>query len=161
MLKESEQWIREIGQILIGKGHKLGFAESCTGGLIAATVASQAGVSAFFSGAVVSYAGDVKKKVLKVPAEEIEQFGEVSEEVVKSMALGARESLNSEWVVSVSGIAGPTGGTKEKPVGTVCFGFVGPNFVETQTEHFLGTRIEIQKQSMIYALKGLLQRLKN
>jgi PncC family amidohydrolase len=137
-------------------GQTLALAESCTGGLISSLVTRRPGVSQFFLGSVVSYAATVKKDVLGVRSSSIECHGEVSVPVATEMARGARKVLKSSWSVSVTGIAGPTGGSKEKPVGTVCFAVVGPGFEEAKMQHFKsGSRHEIQLESAIFALEFL------
>ncbi len=104
----------------------LSFAESCTGGLAAATVVSVAGVSAIFYGSIVSYDNSVKENLLSVPHTVLETVGAVSKETAMQMARGARASLGTDIAVSVTGIAGPGGGTPEKPVGTVYLGIDSP-----------------------------------
>lgn len=104
------------------KGLTIGFAESCTGGLAAATVVSVAGASAVFYGGIVSYDNSVKEKLLFVPGEVLDSVGAVSKECAVQMAKGAREQLGTSIAVSVTGIAGPGGGTPEKPVGLVYIG---------------------------------------
>ena len=141
------------------------FAESCTSGLLSASLGAIPGVSRVFQGAIVSYANDVKENLLDVPADLLKTFGAVSEQVAAKMAEGARTRLHSTWGVSVTGIAGPDGGSAEKPVGTVCFAVAGPKLgmtdVETQTwtQKFSGSRVEIQQQSVQTALNLLRDRL--
>ncbi|MEA4840385.1 MAG: competence/damage-inducible protein A [Bacteroidales bacterium] len=108
-----------IGKLLKDKGLQLSTAESCTGGNIAHMITSVAGSSAYFKGSVVAYSNEVKEKVLGVSPATIDEFGAVSQEVVEQMAKGVLKQLNADVAVSVSGIAGPDGGTEEKPVGTV------------------------------------------
>lgn len=143
------------------QGQTVAFAESCTGGLISSWVTSRSGVSSVFRGAVVSYAGDIKRDLLGVPEEDLKLHGEVSSPVAEQMAKGARKSLGSDWVVSVTGIAGPTGGSKEKPVGTVCFGLIGPEVNKVVCKNFDSSlsRIEIQNKSAEFALQFLLDGL--
>jgi nicotinamide-nucleotide amidase len=102
-------------------GHRLGLAESCSGGLLAARISNTPGASAYLAGSVVAYSNDAKIELLGVDAELIEQHGAVSPEVAEAMARGALERFDADVAVSVTGIAGPDGGTKEKPVGYVCF----------------------------------------
>ncbi len=111
-----------IGRILIEKGLKIGTAESCTGGNIAAMITSVAGSSNYFEGSIISYSNDIKMKLLNVNKDNLDQFGAVSEQVVKDMILGAINILNVDLAITVSGVAGPGGGSKEKPVGTVYIG---------------------------------------
>tara|TARA_B100000749_G_scaffold279661_1_gene273049 strand:+ start:33959 stop:34438 length:480 start_codon:yes stop_codon:yes gene_type:complete len=138
---------------------QLGFAESCTGGLISSQLTALSGVSSFYRGTVVSYHGDVKRDVLKVSASDIKEHGQVSEPVALQMARGAQQVLAADWAVSVTGVAGPTGGTEIKPVGTVCFAVVGPEFERVLTHHFDKdlTREQIQLQTANKAFELLLQ----
>lgn len=108
-----------LSKKLIEKGLTIGTAESCTGGNIAHMITSVAGASRYFKGSVVSYANEIKKNLLNVRAETLDSFGAVSEEVVLEMAAGVIDVLNTDCAISVSGIAGPDGGSDEKPVGTV------------------------------------------
>lgn len=146
---------------MTARNSSLALAESCTGGLLSSFITKVSGVSSFYQGAVVSYASKAKQNVLNVPQPLIKAHGEVSEPVAKAMAVGARQALSSQWALSITGIAGPNGGTKNKPVGTVCFGVAGPAFVETKTKYFTGDREQIQLQSCEYALEALLKKLNN
>lgn len=125
---------------LIGKlrdrGLTVGTAESCTAGMIASRIADIPGSSDVLSGGIVSYSNDVKMKVLGVEEAVLRDFGAVSEQCAARMADGARRVLGCDIAVSVTGIAGPGGGTPEKPVGTVCFGISSADGTETKTEHF-------------------------
>lgn len=116
---EDEPLEKVVGKILLQQGKTLCTAESCTGGYLAHLLTSIAGSSSYFNGSVVSYANTVKEKVLGVNATDIEMHGAVSETVVKQMAKGALRQLGSDYVIAVSGIMGPGGGTETKPVGTV------------------------------------------
>lgn len=118
---------KQFGEILRDKGVTISTAESCTGGYIAHLITSVAGSSAYFKGSVVSYADEVKIKVLGVNPSDIEARGVVSETVVIQMAEGVRKLLGTDYAVSTSGIAGPDGGTPEKPVGTVWIGVATPD----------------------------------
>ncbi len=118
-----------IGRSLIETGDKLAVAESCTGGFISHLITSVPGSSAFFNGAVTAYSNQIKETVLNVDSETLEQFGAVSEQVAKEMAQGVKEVLKASYAVATTGIAGPTGGTEEKPVGTVWIAVAGKNAV--------------------------------
>lgn len=166
---EFQKSIAEIQNIFVQKKWSLGFAESCTGGLISSAVVAVPGVSSFFKGSVVSYAGSVKAKLLNVPEDLILKHGEVSLPVVKAMARGGAKALETDWCLSVSGIAGPSGGSIEKPVGLVCFGLFGPDFERQEKKLFspatLGsmrasTREDIQRQSVIFAFDFLISAVK-
>ncbi|MDR2651719.1 MAG: competence/damage-inducible protein A [Prevotellaceae bacterium] len=121
-----------VGKLLQQKNARLATAESCTGGHIANMITANAGSSKYFVGSVVAYSNDVKIKTLGVNALDIEQYGAVSEQVVRQMAQGVRFALNSDYAVATSGIAGPDGGTDEKPVGTVWIAVATPQTVIAQ-----------------------------
>lgn len=135
-----------------------GFAESCTGGLLADRITNVSGSSSVFWGSVTSYANEVKINTLKVKKETLQNFGAVSVEVAKEMAKGAKEVLNVDIVMATSGIAGPLGGSKEKPVGTVAIAFCDK---ENQGEllHFNGDREQLKYRFSQYALLKLLERI--
>lgn len=154
------QLIDEVVLSLRSKGQTLGFAESCTGGLVSSLLTRKSGVSDVFVGSVVSYANEVKESILQVPSDSLEKFGAVSEVVAQQMAEGLRKCLKVDWAISVTGVAGPTGGTVEKPVGTVCFFLLGPNVAKSQIRQFLGDREKIQQQSAENVFKLLSEVLK-
>ncbi len=137
------------------KGVTLATAESCTGGLIASELTSIAGSSDVYLGSVVSYANKVKEGLLGVSGESLATVGAVSEAVACQMAQGARESTGADYAVSVTGIAGPGGGTPEKPVGTVWIGLAGPEGVQAQHFVFDGDRSEVRAQTVEESLKAL------
>lgn len=118
-----------IGKILTAKKQTLATAESCTGGYIAHLITTVPGSSVYYSGSVVSYSNNIKMKVLSVSQENLEKQGAVSEEVVMQMAKGVQEKFNTSYAIATSGIAGPDGGTKEKPVGTTWIGMATPEKV--------------------------------
>ena len=156
METSQDQRLGQLAHWFIEHNKTLSFAESCTGGLLSSTMTRRPGVSQFFLGSVVSYHRSLKIKLLGVPESTIQTFGEVSEPVVKAMAQGARQSMGSDWSVAISGIAGPGGGSPEKPVGTVCFAVAGPGFVDTVQKVFKNkTREELQRQSVHFALEAL------
>ncbi len=144
------------------KEHKetFGVSESCTGGLLCAAVTEVAGSSEFFMGAAIAYSNASKTALLDVPEVDIKTHGAVSQVVAEKMAQGVRHRLNCTYALAITGIAGPGGGTADKPVGTICFAVVGPNFVFSETQHFQGQRSDVRNQSVQHALKMLLQRLK-
>lgn len=154
--REIQERISQLHAQMTDMGQTLGLAESCTGGLISGMIAERPGVSSFFVGSVVSYSSAVKSSILGVKNSSIQCHGEVSVPVALEMARGAREKLKTHWAVSVTGIAGPTGGTDEKPVGTVCFAVVGPGFEESMIQHFKNeSRSEIQLESARFAIEFL------
>lgn len=129
-----------IGRLLQKEGNTLSVAESCTGGLISALFTSIPGASSFYLGSVTSYANSVKTKVLGVPQDIIERHGAVSRECVMAMAEGVRRITGSDYSVATSGIAGPTGGSADKPVGTICIGVCSQNGTEAYEMRFKGDR---------------------
>lgn len=152
--------VQSIAQLLLAKNWKLALAESCTGGLVCAKLTELSGSSAWFERGYITYSNEAKTECLGVPAELIQSHGAVSEPVAKAMAQGAQRMAGAHVGVSITGIAGPTGGTAEKPVGTVCFGWLmcdqdGENLIVCQTKLFLGDRSAIREQAAEYALTEL------
>ena len=134
-------------------------AESCTGGNIAHIITSMPGASNYFLGGVVAYSNEVKKSVLGVSAQDLEQYGAVSEQVARQMAQGVRKALGADYAVATTGIAGPDGGTKEKPVGTIWMAVAGPN--ETVAEKMLisHTRERNIGRGSVHAIQLLLAQI--
>ncbi|MYH39803.1 MAG: competence/damage-inducible protein A [Candidatus Dadabacteria bacterium] len=141
-----DETLEEVtASLLLEKDLTLSIAESCTGGLCSSRFTDIAGSSAYFLGGAVTYSNDSKEKLLGVSAETLERFGAVSGEVVSEMARGARNLFGSDIGLSISGIAGPGGGTAEKPVGTVWFGFTHVSYgTFCERRNFAGTRDEIK-----------------
>jgi len=133
--------------------NKITFAESCTGGLIASTLTKYSGSSACFDGSVVSYSNEIKEEWLGVSHTTLEKYGAVSEQTVKEMLLGAIEISKADYAIAVSGIAGPTGGTPTKPVGTVFIGVSNREKLKVEEFHFKGDRNYIQYQAMMNAIR--------
>jgi nicotinamide-nucleotide amidase len=121
-----------VGNLLRSKKQTIATAESCTGGYIAHLITSISGSSDYFKGSVVSYANEVKQQTLGVSAQDIETYGAVSQQVVEQMALGVKQLLTTDYAIATSGIAGPTGGTPEKPVGLVWIAIATPKGVFSQ-----------------------------
>lgn len=140
---------------LESKGLTCATAESCTGGGVGSAITSVAGSSAVFLGGVISYSNDVKADVLGVSRDSLARVGAVSSEVASQMATGARRVIGSDLAVSLTGIAGPGGGSVEKPVGLVWFGLATPSGVTTQSRIFSGDRAAIRAAAVEHAL-GLL-----
>jgi len=141
-------------------GRRLVTAESCTGGWIAKVCTDLAGSSDWFERGLVTYSNEAKQSLLGVRAADIARHGAVSETVAAAMALGAVASSHADYSVAVTGIAGPGGGSPDKPVGTVCFGWALPEErIETERRLFSGDRDEIRRASVAAALSGLLERL--
>jgi len=127
-------------------------AESCTGGGVGSAITSVAGSSAVFAGGVISYSNDVKQKVLGVSADDLARVGAVSPEVAAQMAAGVRRLLGVDLAVSLTGIAGPDGGSAEKPGGLVWFGLATPGGVRTEKAIFRGDRAKVREQAVIHAI---------
>ena len=132
---------------------KITFAESCTGGLIASTLTKIAGSSNCFDGSVVSYANEIKENWLGVSRDTLKHYGAVSEQTVKEMLLGALDIAKADYAIAVSGIAGPSGATPNKPVGTVYIGVANPHKLHVELFHFKGDRNYIQYQAMMNAIR--------
>ena len=147
----------ELGATLKARGLMLALAESCTGGMVAEAVTSIAGSSAWFDRAFISYSNLAKVDMLGVSNQTLLQYGAVSEQTAAEMAQGAVKFSLAQISASITGIAGPDGGTADKPVGTVCFGFALKNGVKTSTQHFTGSRDFIREQASIYAMTQLLE----
>lgn len=152
--------IEEVMKELKARNETISFAESCTGGKLSAHLVSQSGISAVYMGTVVAYSNSIKEGVLGVPSSLLRTVGAVSSPVSLAMARGVRDLTNSSWAVSITGIAGPDGGTETKPVGTVCFAFVGPGFERTYRQCFTGDRESVQNQSVDFVVKNLITHLK-
>ncbi|WP_062307987.1 CinA family protein [Polynucleobacter sinensis] len=158
---------KAIANVLLGRGWKVALAESCTGGLVCASLTDLAGSSDWFERGYITYSNEAKTKCLDVPIETIQSFGAVSEEVARAMALGALNNAKVDTAISITGIAGPSGGSAEKPVGTVCFAWVikerGQEHISeilTITKHFKGDRQTVREQARDYALSQFLELLK-
>lgn len=147
----------ELGQSLKQRGWMLALAESCTGGMAAQYVTAVAGSSAWFDAGFVTYSNDAKIAMLGVDAETIAQHGAVSEQTALAMAAGALEHSRSDIAAAITGIAGPDGGTAEKPVGTVCFAWATANGrTISSTLRFDGDRQRIRTASVKTVFEGLL-----
>ena len=145
-----------IVSVLGDKGLTVGFAESCTGGLLSSYFTELSGVSKVFWGSIISYDNSVKQKFLNVSEETLKTVGAVSRDTATQMAVGATAGLNVSVAVSVTGIAGPTGGTAAKPVGLVFIAVAGlKNEVQVFEHHFSGERKSVQLQTCIEAIKHL------
>ncbi len=152
-----EALARRVGEALAGAGLRLATAESCTGGWIAKAVTDVAGSSGWFDRGFVTYSNAAKERMLGVPAEAIAAHGAVSEPVVRAMAAGALAASRAQVTVAVSGIAGPGGGTPEKPVGTVWLAWARAGAgVRTRLARFAGDREAVRRQTVRAALEGLL-----
>jgi len=151
-----EQLSQTLGESLIKHQIKLTSAESCTGGGLAFVITEIPGSSAWFERGFVTYSNQAKIDLLGVPAEIIEQYGAVSEETASAMAIGALKFSQAEISIAITGIAGPTGGTRDKPVGTVWFGWSHKILgTDTVVKYFSGSRKKIRKQAIQFALENL------
>ena len=150
----------QIGQLLNTKNATIATAESCTGGLLAHKITSVSGSSAYFKGSVIAYSNDVKTHILGVPTEDIEQYGAVSEQVVKHMAEGVKRILHTDYAIATSGIAGPDGGTAEKPVGTVWIAISTPEGTEALLYNFGLNRQQNIERTTQSAFLSLIEKLK-
>lgn len=159
----------QLGETLKARGLMLALAESCTGGMAAQYVTAIAGSSNWFDSGFITYSNAAKQTLLGVKEQTLSQYGAVSEQTAHEMALGALQHSQADIAVSITGIAGPDGGTETKPVGMVCFGFalkinqpqnqtsVQTNIqVTTRTMHFTGNRDAIRRQSVAKALDALI-----
>ncbi len=153
---ELTQLAANLGARLKAHGLMLATAESCTGGWIAKCVTDIAGSSGWLDRGCVTYSNTAKQELLGVRAETLAELGAVSEPVVRQMAEGAVDLSAAQVAVAVSGIAGPGGGSAEKPVGMVCFGFTLPGGTSTETRYFDGDREAVRRQSVAYALSRLI-----
>jgi nicotinamide-nucleotide amidase len=153
--QELEALALRLGRALVVRGWRVATAESCTGGWIAKTLTDVPGSSQWFEGSVVSYSNAAKADLLGVSQDLLAAHGAVSEPVVRAMANGARDRFHTELAVAVSGIAGPGGGTPEKPVGTVCFAWATPTGTGAARRVFAGGRDSVRRQSVAFAIERL------
>ena len=153
-----DEWVKiaeYIGRVCVAEKRFITGAESCTGGLIAAVLTSVSGSSAWVDRAFVTYSNEAKMEMLGVASATLDAFGAVSEETASEMAAGALKNSRATIAYSVTGVAGPTGGTLTKPVGMVCFGFATAQNVTSVTKHFQGDRSAVRVQSVNFVLSQL------
>jgi PncC family amidohydrolase len=158
-LQRCDELIEKVSTELRSRGETIGFAESCTGGLLSGCFTDLAGVSDVYMGSVIAYSNRLKEKLLGVSTSTLMASGAVSPQTAGEMARGACSVLEVEWAVSITGIAGPGGGTPQKPVGTVCFGLAGPGVEETAAQLFSGDRRAIREAAVRFALEMLWRNL--
>lgn len=152
----------QLGALLLNRQYTVSCAESCTGGGIASAITDVAGSSQWFHAGLVTYANEAKKQFLNVSETSLADEGAVSEVVVREMVRGVLDITGADVAVSVSGIAGPEGGSEDKPVGTVYFAWAIRNGVEiTACYHFEGTRAQVREAAIERALQGLVDTIKN
>ena len=158
LIAETDEPIEVIvGNLLKARHQTIATAESCTGGKLASLLNKHAGSSAFYFGSIISYDNSVKEHLLNVPSEMIKTHGVVSEEVVFEMANNVRKQIGADFAIATSGIAGPSGGSKEKPVGTVWIAWATPNGTTAECFHLGKLREQITDRACTKALVGLLK----
>jgi nicotinamide-nucleotide amidase len=159
-MSELQTLAERLGRELLNRGERLVTAESCTGGWVAQAVTSVAGSSGWFDRGFVTYSNAAKIDMLGVPEITLARHGAVSEATARHMAQGALRRSVGDWAVAITGIAGPAGGTPQKPVGMVCIAWAQRNGgCEALTCQFAGSRAEIREQSVRLALSGTLKRV--
>jgi nicotinamide-nucleotide amidase len=154
-----EQLAGRLGALLLVNGQRLTVAESCTGGWVAQCLTAIAGSSDWFERGFVTYSNEAKQEMLGVSLETLARHGAVSEPAALEMAAGALKRSHAEWALAITGVAGPSGGSAEKPVGTVCMAWAATDGrLDVETCHFQGDRQEVRAQSVAHGLTGLLRR---
>jgi nicotinamide-nucleotide amidase len=150
-----EELATQLGDALQQRQLMMATAESCTGGWVAKVITDIPGSSHWFERGFVTYTNRSKQEMLGVSAQTLEQHGAVSEQTVEEMASGALAHSQAQVAVAISGIAGPGGGSEEKPVGTVCLAWAGLHRVQVRTCHFPGDREAVRRQAVVMALTGM------
>ncbi len=154
-----ESLLESLALTLVSRDEMLTTAESCTGGWVAKVCTDLAGSSAWFERGFVTYSNQAKQEMLNVSADTLANHGAVSQQTVLEMVDGALSCSRAQWALAISGIAGPGGGSDDKPVGSVWFGWGGPSgWRQTQLHRFAGDRDAVRQQAVLYALDGLAAR---
>ncbi len=153
--QDEETMASVVGNLLVKNSQTLATAESCTGGLIGELITSVAGSSEYYLGGIISYSNQLKIDQLGVPKKLLIEHGAVSQQVAQAMVKGCKERLGSDWAIAITGIAGPIGGTEEKPVGLVYIALAGPETVKVHRHIFPGTRDIVRLRSAMSALNYL------
>ena len=149
-----------LGALLLANGQKLVTAESCTGGWVAQCLTAIPGSSEWFDRGFVTYSNEAKQEMLGVPLGALVEHGAVSQQVAVAMAEGALKNSHADWAVAITGVAGPAGGSVEKPLGMVCFAWAArEGMVATETRHFQGSREAVRGQSVAHALTELIDQI--
>ena len=148
---------QQLGDILQAKGWKITCAESCTGGGIGYAITEISGSSNWFERGFITYSNKAKESMLGVSAATLEQYGAVSAQTVQEMAAGSAKAAVADCAIAVSGIAGPDGGSADKPVGTVWFGFSIGQILSEEKQVFSGDRFQVRQQAIDYALLKMIQ----
>jgi nicotinamide-nucleotide amidase len=154
-----DELARQVGAALKARGLALVTAESCTGGWVAMALTAIAGSSDWFERGYVTYSNAAKREELGVKEETLERHGAVSEETAREMAAGALRNGRGQVALAITGVAGPTGGSRDKPVGTVCFAWAEGSKISSRTRRFEGDRESVRRQSVVHALQGVLELL--
>ncbi|KPQ27745.1 MAG: competence/damage-inducible protein CinA C-terminal domain [Marinobacter excellens HL-55] len=150
-----------LGDLLVEQGKTIATAESCTGGWVAKILTDRAGSSAYTMAGLVTYSNEAKQAILGVQAQALAEHGAVSEPVVRQMVTGALRVAGVDVAVAISGVAGPGGGSADKPVGTVWFAWgTGPDNIRASLQYFDGDRDQVRRQSVLYVLQGVTEFLK-
>ena len=144
---ENANFIQSIQNLMVKNNLSLSVAESCTGGLLMKRLTDISGASEYVKGGIIAYSDEIKRDVLGVDEDTLRKFGAVSIQTAKQLAVNVRKNFQTDIGLSITGIAGPKGGTKEKPVGLVCFGFATKNSVKTYQEIFNGDRDKIRNKA--------------
>ncbi len=144
--------LKKLANILKQNSLKIAVAESCTAGNLAAKLTSISGSSQYFDRGYITYSNQAKKDMLGILDKTLSKYGAVSEEIALEMLIGVKKNANADIAISITGIAGPTGGSINKPVGTVCFGFSTSANIYTTTKFFKGSRQDIISQSVDYCI---------
>jgi len=150
---------QKVGAALKERGLMLVTAESCTGGWVAMELTAIAGSSHWFERGYVTYSNAAKREDLGVNDDTLERHGAVSEETAREMAAGALRKGRGQVALAITGVAGPTGGSRDKPVGTVCFAWAHGSKISSETRRFDGERESVRRQSVLHALQGVLELL--
>jgi nicotinamide-nucleotide amidase len=148
-----------VGSKLRDAGLMLACAESCTGGLVSAAVTETAGASNWFERGFITYSNRAKEEMLGVPEDVLEKYGAVSEQTAQAMAQGALRNSRAQISLAITGVAGPGGGTENKPVGMVCFAWALSHLCLIETKHFSGGRETIRLAAAEHALRGIIKML--
>jgi nicotinamide-nucleotide amidase len=154
-----EKLAGRLGQLLLANGQRLAVAESCTGGWVAQCLTAIAGSSDWFERGFVTYSNEAKQEMLGVTPDTLHHHGAVSEATASEMAAGVLRHSHADWALAITGVAGPSGGSVEKPVGTVCLAWAASDGrLDVESCHFQGNRQEVRAQSVAHGLNGLLRR---
>lgn len=159
MTKNSILLAQKLGDILLHKAWQVTCAESCTGGGIGYAITSISGSSSWFKQGYITYSNEAKHQLLGVGTHTLKKFGAVSAQTVEEMAAGAARNASANCAIAVSGIAGPDGGSADKPVGTVWFGFAIEQNVLAVQQYFLGDRQQVREQAVDFGLSRMSQLL--